>query len=108
MLGIKLRDFSRRGEENAILEITWNQYIDNYESQGFLSIPLDSPLQDNDVLLMTLVGDQIHHAVIVVDSFKGFGIQILGEDRVSERVSIGEAMIRRTKLIIRHKNFATV
>lgn len=105
MLGIKLRDFSRKGEEGAIVSTTWNQYTDNYESQGFLSIPLDSELIDNDVLLMTLVGDQIHHAVIVVDAAKSIGIQILGEGRVSERVPIGEALRRRTKMSIRHKNF---
>ena len=105
MLGIKLRDFSRRGEETAILETTWNQYTDNYKSQGFLSIPLDSTLQNNDVLLMTLIGEQIHHAVIVIDAVRGFGIQILGEHRVSERIAIGEAVRRRTKLIIRHNNF---
>lgn len=103
MLGIKLREFSRKGDEGSVIIPTWNQYTDNYESQGFTSIALDSTLQKNDVLLMTLVGEQIHHAVIVID--EGIGIQILGEGRVSERVAIGDSLRRRTKMIIRHQSF---
>lgn len=106
MLGIKLRDFSRKGEEGVVTDPNWNQYTDNYESQGFLSIPLDSDLQQNDVMLMSLVSDQIHHALIVVDIEKMIGIQILGEGRVSERVAIGQALRRRAKMIIRHQSFS--
>lgn len=107
ILGITLRDFSRKGEEGIVSDPNWNQYTNNYESQGFLSIPLDSELQKNDVLLMTLVGEQIHHALIVVDILveKSIGIQILGEGRISERVVIGEALRRRTRMIIRHKDY---
>lgn len=105
VLKIELREFSRKGDEGIVIDPSWNQYIDNYKSQGFLSIPLDSYLQKNDVLLMSLMGEQLHHAVIVVDIEKMIGIQILGEDRVSEKVPIGQALRRRTKLIIRHKNF---
>ena len=105
MLGIKLRDFSRKGEEGIVTDPNWNQYTDHYESQGFLSIPLDSDLQKNDVMLMSLTGSQIHHALVVVDIEKMIGIQILGEGRVSERVAIGQSLIRRSKMIIRHKDF---
>lgn len=110
MLGIKLRDFSRKGEEGIVTDPNWNQYTDNYISQGFLSIPLeeDFQLQKNDVMLMSFVGEQLHHALIVVDTEDPeviIGIQILGEGRVSERVSIGQSLIRRTKMIIRHNSF---
>lgn len=105
MLGIKLRDFSRKGEEGIVTDPNWNQYVNNYESQGFLSKPLDSELHKNDVMLMTLIGDRIHHALIVVDTERMIGIQILGEGRVSEKVAIGQSLRRRTRMIIRHKNF---
>lgn len=103
MLGINLREFSRKGSEGVVTLPTWNQYTDNYESQGFNSIALESNLQKNDVMLMTLVGEQIHHAIIVID--ENVGIQILGEGRVSERVAIGESLRRRTRMIIRHQRF---
>lgn len=105
VLGINLRDFSRKGEESSVTDPNWDQYTKHYKSQGFLSIPLDSKLQKNDVMLMTLVGDQIHHALIVLDPIKKIGMQILGEGRVSERVLITDAIRRRTRMIIRHKDF---
>lgn len=105
-LGIVLKDYSRLGDEDAISSTDWNQYIDNYKSQGFISIPIDSKLCDNDVLLMTLIGDRIHHALIVVDEAKSIGLHITGEDKVSKLVYIGDSIMRRTKMIIRHKNFA--
>ena len=105
ILGIDLRDFSRGGNEGVVTSPNWNQYLENYESQGFTAISKDEPLQNWDVLLMCLLGTQIHHALIVVDAANNIGVEIVGEGRVSERVKITKSHINRAKPIVRHKNF---
>ena len=106
VLGIQLKDFSRKGGEESIASPDWNQYVDNYESQGFRKLEPNAPLQNYDVLLMNLVGNQIHHAAIVVDAQKKLAIQMLGEGRLSEMFKITDSHLTRTRLIIRHKNYS--
>lgn len=105
ILDIELRDFSRGGNEGAVLSPSWNQYLENYESQGFTAVSKEQPLQNWDVLLMCLIGTQIHHALIVVDATNNIGVEIVGEGRVSERVKITKSHINRANPIVRHKNF---
>jgi len=105
MLGIELKDFSRKGGEESIASPDWNQYVDNYQSQGFRKVKPDEPIQNYDVLLMCLVGNQIHHATIIVDAQKKVAIQMLGEGRLSEMFRVTDSHLTRTRLIIRHRNY---
>jgi len=105
VLGIQLKDFSRKGGEESIASPDWNQYVDNYQSQGFRKLEPNAPLQNYDVLLMCLVGNQIHHAAIVVDAQKKLAIQMLGEGRLSEMFKVTDSHLTRTRLVIRHRNY---
>ena len=105
VLGINLRDFSRLGDEDCIADTKWNQYTDNYASQGFRALNDDDELQDHDVMLMTLVGNQIHHCAIVIDAKNKIAIHVLGEQRFSKRFKFGRGWMERTRLVIRHKSF---
>ena len=103
-LGIELKDFSRKGGEDSIASPDWNQYVQNYKSQGFRKLEPNEPIQNYDVLLMCLVGHQIHHSAIVVDAEKNQAIQMLGNDRLSEKFVITDSHLARTRLVIRHEN----
>jgi len=105
MLGIELKDFSRKGGEESIASPDWTQYVDNYKSQGFRKLEHGEPIQNYDVLLMNLVGNQIHHAAIIVDGDKKLAIQMLGEGRLSEMFKVTDSHLTRTRLIIRHRNY---
>ena len=105
VLGIQLKDFSRKGGEESIVSSDWNQYVDNFESQGFRKVETGEPIQNYDVLLMCLVGNQIHHAAIIVDAQKKLAIQMLGEGRLSEMFKVTDSHLTRTRLVIRHRNY---
>lgn len=107
MLGIKLDDFSRLGEEDCITDPQWNQFIENYENQGFRKLETDEPIQNNDVFLMNMVGKQIHHCAVVIDSKTHTAIHILGENFLSKKFKYGKYTQECTKLIVRYQK-ATV
>jgi proteasome lid subunit RPN8/RPN11 len=44
-----------------------NRYLDNYEGQGFRSLPIGSPVQEHDVFLMNIVSPVPNHAAVFTE-----------------------------------------
>jgi proteasome lid subunit RPN8/RPN11 len=105
VLGIKLQDFNRLGETEGAVVDDWNQFEDNFSSQGFNDIGVGNPIKDNDVILIAYVGEILHHAIVVVDAAEKIGIHILGEGRLSARVRLSSALMRKKKIVVRHRTF---
>ncbi len=113
-LGINLRDFPRGHSPSAVLDPGWNLFLDNYESEGFRLLDRDEELREHDVILMCLVGDNVHHCAIVVDAAKRHAIHVTcvdGDDgqlipKMSEKFVYGwhGYWYERTRAVIRHRS----
>jgi proteasome lid subunit RPN8/RPN11 len=106
VLGIKLQDFNRLGETEGSVIDDWNQFEENYSSQGFSPIEVDAPLKENDLIFIDYGGVGIlHHVILVIDAEEMIGLHILGEGRLSCRVKLTEPLMRKKKIVARHRNF---
>lgn len=114
VLGIELNDYPRGASPADVTLKTWNLFTDNYEREGFRKLDDDEPLQLHDVILMTLVGSQVHHCAIVIDADKRHCIHttcLQANDgtlipKLSERFVYGHRgyWVDCTRLIIRHRS----
>ena len=102
VLGIELKDFNRGGNESVILSSHWDKFTLNFESQGFRKLDYDEPVKIHDVALMCLVGNQIHHAAIMISD--NTAIHCLGEESISKEFYFSDSHKRRTRMYIRHKS----
>lgn len=113
-LGIELNDYPRGASPADVTLPTWNLFTDNYEREGFRKLDHDEPLRDHDVILMCLIGNQVHHCAIVVDAAKRHCIHVTcaqsndGEliPKLSEKFAYGHHgyWVDHTRLVIRHKS----
>ncbi|MBN3945919.1 MAG: hypothetical protein HWQ38_05290 [Nostoc sp. NMS7] len=102
MLGIELPDFPR-GDIEETISPDWDMFRSNFDALGFRQLEADEPLQANDVMLMCIVGDRIHHAAILLDPSTGKALHNLGEGRLSEIFMYGGYWVERTRAVIRYE-----
>ena len=103
MLNINLPDYPR----NDISETTstdWNMFVENFQKAGFIQLQHDEPLNANDLIFMCILGNQTHHAAILLDPTNGKTLHNLGEGRLSELIMYGGYWITATRLVCRHKS----
>jgi proteasome lid subunit RPN8/RPN11 len=114
MLGVDLTDYSRGHSPMAVCDPDWNLFLDNYHAEGFRKLLSHEPLQDHDVILMNLIGPNVHHAAIVTNAERRTILQVTcntgdnGEliPGLSGEYNYGHRgyWVEHTRAVIRHKS----
>jgi proteasome lid subunit RPN8/RPN11 len=85
MLGLDLPDFDRAPTPGEQITGSWDRFTEAMPSIGFVPVDLDSPLQQHDLVLMTMEGEVAHHCGIITDIHKPEILHHLQPPRVSEK-----------------------
>lgn len=101
MLGIDIPDFPR-GQLDETLSQDWDMFNENFAIAGFRELGEGEAIQDNDVVIMNVVGGRSHHVAVIVEASANKALHVLGEGRFSEIFMYGGAWLQKTRKVVRY------
>jgi len=104
LAGIEIPDFKRSDTEDLTADPNWNRFRDNFEAAGYRRLDDEEPLQNFDVVLMSLnaASGQPNHVGIIVDIERNRMYHHVA-GRLSEESIYGSYWRKITTDRVRHK-----
>lgn len=84
MLGIDVGDAKRSDDPNEYVQSGWNRYDQELPEHGFVRLDKGTPLQDHDLVVMSITADTPHHIGVITSANDGMILHHFGGRRLSE------------------------
>jgi proteasome lid subunit RPN8/RPN11 len=102
-LGIELAMPTTSAHGKEVLAKGWNKYQESLIENGFVEV---EDLQDNDIVLISLICENAHHGAIVVDAAEETLLHITNPEDFSKLERWHSDLKAKTKSVWRHPSFA--